>query len=546
MLKIRRSTWLSAALAACALACFGCSSSADDVAAAGSGGGGGGGQADLPTSLAFEPSATLKMIPGEPRDVTVVATPAKSYPVHFVLVGQFEDASIDRSEVMTGDDGRATIQLVAPTTPTTFSLRASVGESVTTQAGVSVSASGFATLQVEPSYSGKRSISGSGWVASVRAGSSCSDLVGNPPPDGDLKASSLPTQVPQIDGVPVGPTLAVSLRAGYYIYGCKELDNLTAGEINQVVIPVSDVPLKVEETDLLVDLTMNPPPQPLDETFGPALQAATNASLGGAADDVQALLEAMQLVTPTAQDAAAFDAQSLAGGWQALLTTTLGGPVTAPTATRNKIQAWLVKGAQSLDNAKFSGTLTSAGKGAGQAYLELDSVAGVDAGLAGFTKENLASWQSDPGDTVLLGTTLFAIPSRLFSALATAPALAAAPGANSVPGAIADLLSCDNVATALVTAGAASGQSYPGCDATCTKTLCRAALSVQWERVQDATAASGGPAATLVLSATGDATVDEYARPTSFDGSWVGTLGAGKLKTSVGGSASGQLPPPPK
>jgi hypothetical protein len=108
------------------------------------------------------------------------------------------------------------------------------------------------------------------------------------------------------------------------------------------------------------------------------------------------------------------------------------------------------------------------------------------------------------------------------------------------------LLSCENVAAALVAAGAQSGQSYAGCDATCTKTLCRAALSVQWERAQDATAATGSPAAALVLSATGAASVDEYARPTGFDGSWVGTLGAGTLKTNVGGSASGQMPPPPR
>ena len=61
-----------------ALCVVGCGSGADDIGAAGAGGSGGGSQLDLPSSLTFETPATLTMIPGEAREVTVVASPARS------------------------------------------------------------------------------------------------------------------------------------------------------------------------------------------------------------------------------------------------------------------------------------------------------------------------------------------------------------------------------------------------------------------------------------------------------------------------------------
>ena len=63
-------------------------------------------------------------------------------------------------------------------------------------------------------------------------------------------------------------------------------------------------------------------------------------------------------------------------------------------------------------------------------------------------------------------------------------------------------------------------------------------------RARDASAASYDQAV-LDITATGAASVDDFARPRAFDGSWVGSLSAETLSASLGGKAVGNVPPPP-
>jgi hypothetical protein len=160
---------------------------------------------------------------------------------------------------------------------------------------------------------------------------------------------------------------------------------------------------------------------------------------------------------------------------------------------------------------------------------------------------NLATWQAEPDDTVALGTTLFFIPSRLITALALVPAQKSAPSASSVPEAVSLLLSCDSVAQTLVKNGTSPGTlAYDGCAEACVHSLCESALQSLWQSARDASTSGVAATATLVVGATGAAGVDDYARPTAFTGSWVGSLNLDANAISVGGPASGAKPPPPR
>ena len=207
-----------------------------------------------PDSLHFVPEV-LAIKPKEVVQFSVQAQPKRRFPVEFALLGEFEDASLDGSRAMSDESGVAQGTLTGPGLATTFTLLATSGPGVIAQAGVSVSTAGFTSLAVLPSYAGKRPTKN--WIASVRAGIKCTDIPGAPPEDGDLM--SPPSLKPTINNVPVGPRLAITLRAGHYIGGCAESDGLLAGTPQTIKVNVKDVPLKTEETKLELALKLGKP-----------------------------------------------------------------------------------------------------------------------------------------------------------------------------------------------------------------------------------------------------------------------------------------------
>jgi hypothetical protein len=540
-----RARWLAiAALAATAIACGG----DDEAATAGTGGFGGfAGATGDPGTLDFA-TQTLTMIPGELRTVSLQATPPGQYLIRFALLGDARDASLDASEVQTDADGVASVRLTAPTSATTFTLRASAGSTVA-QAGVSVSASGFGTLQVKPLYAGKRSVAF--WVASVRTGATCAELSGKPIDDGDLKGSAPLGKIPQVSDVPVGPALAVTVRGGYSVAGCLDVAELRAGEITQVGVVVSDLPMKLSDTDLTLELGLEAtaPKQWAAALEGMAARS-TAAMLGGATNDVAALLTAMGDAAP--QDAKpAFAAARSTQGWDSVLLGAFGDPA-AKTILRDPVLAWMAKGAESLVGPDtFSGALVSAGKYPGGAVVELATVAGIPAQDAGFslTNSDNTTWKAQPGDMVLLGTRLSFHPSRLLAALAESAAIADVPTAASAPQALATQLGCKQVAVALVAPGPEPTEIYPDCDVTCVRALCEQALVTIWQRARDVSLANPVGLSSVDITAAGDASVDDLARPTGFFGSWVGSLNVATESDSVtapvGGPAMAFKPPPP-
>jgi hypothetical protein len=165
---------------------------------------------------------------------------------------------------------------------------------------------------------------------------------------------------------------------------------------------------------------------------------------------------------------------------------------------------------------------------------------------AGFSVTNKAStWKAEPGDKVILSSKFVWAPSRLLTALSHAPALAEVPSALDVPDALSRTLSCQSVATEVIAAGPDPSEAYPGCDAGCFRALCEVALVTLWQRAADASLLVPGGSATLEWSASGPAKLDEYARPVSFSGSWIGSLKIGVSSAAVGGSASAWTAPSP-
>lgn len=544
--------WLCACAALMALVLLpACGSSADGSPPFTSGGSGGGsGNTGLPTSLAFEPSATLALAPGEQRTLRVVAKPAAEYHIRFALIGEADDAALDLSEVDSNAQGIAEVGLTAPTTSATFRVRASVGTSESAEAAVSVSAGGFVTLVVHPDYSGKRLKWGDRWVASVRAGTDCASLTGTPPPDGDLKATSEVAQNlffkdPQIDLVPVGPALAVTVRAGHFAGGCVDVPPLVAGQPITVTVPVADRPMQLDQTDLGVELGIDTSSPEWAQTISTTINTTADAMVGGAVDDVVALLDGMHTALGQSAAATAFSQARSKDGWDSLLYSVLG--TGASHVIRTPVKGWLASGAAAFGgSATFVGHLDGKGQAPGKANLTLSSVAGLPPESVGSPSDlGAVSFSGDPGDTVLLGAQLSWMPSLLVTSLALAPAQQDVPTAATVPEALANQVDCTAIGSALAGTGSNPTEAYPGCDAACAAALCGNGLVVVWDRAQKSSAVKV-EAATLDISATGVVdSMDDVARPTHFDGSWVGKLSIGQVLLSVGGPATGYSQPAP-
>lgn len=505
----------------------------------GTGGTGGAPSTELPATLGFEPAVTLLSAPGQQHTLTVLATPPRGYVVRLALQGDFQDGSLDRGEVITGSDGRASFELVAPTYPTTFSVQASVGDQVFAKRAVSVSSSGFATLEVVPSYSGKRPVGG--WVASARTGTTCSGLTGNPPEDGDLIGESAAGQAPEIHGVPLGPPLAITLRSGFYLSGCKDVKSLSADSINQVQVTVTDVPIKLGQTDLQLSLDFGAPQLPWDSVFATTIALAKASVRDGAVDDVEALLDAMHAGAGAGADE--FMQLRAQEAWDDSVRVALGA--TAESGLSATVGAWLEQSALAITGAQLEAQLVAQGSPT-QAFLHLTSFASAPAAEAGLPAQAQTTLAADPGDIVLLGTKLYFVPSRLLGAGALPIAQSALPGATSVAEALAAELSCQQVAATVVGAGGSPVLAYPGCDEPCIAALCEQALETIWLRARDASANAADDVGSLQLSATGTASVDTLARPQSLSGTWVGTLAVGAKSTSVGGGVVAGKPLPPR
>jgi hypothetical protein len=489
---------------------------------------------DLPDSLAFTPSTTVMLDPKETRELTVTASPAGIFRVRFALLGSSADSApgdavLDQSEVPTGEDGVAHVTLTAPSTPATFSVRASVASKVQALLGVSVGSRNSTDLLVQPAYNGHRDVTE--WTASFHLGSSCSKLVGNPPPDGINPITVSKSELLSLPKVPIGVSVTVALRAGHYIGGCADLSPLSEGDGNQVLVYASDVPINLAATQLALSFGPTDVHPEFSKLMKSSASTAESALTGNALSDVQALLDAMASATP-AVNRDAFSATRLAKNWDAALTSAFGPA--AATRLRDPVDRWMSAGLQGLAAPDaFRGQVSALSAGA---LLELGSVAGITPADAGFPSNFQSTWSADSSDILLLGTELSWVPSRLVTALALAPALVEFPQAVGLEGALAESVDCGLVAQTLLAHGAAPGGAvYPSCDESCALSTCSSAVSALWQKARDS---SGSTVATLAVTATGRADIGDDASATALQGSWVGELSIGTDTAPASGTLS--------
>lgn len=474
------------------------------------------------TSLTFVPGGVLKLLPLEPADLNLAAAPPDRYLVRFALLAdppdaEPNDASLNRAEVFTDTRGVATVTLTAPSTPTTFTVRATIGE-LEARLPVSVSDRGYATIIAQPSYGGVRTIET--WVASVRIGSSCADLAGFPSQDGALVATSSTKETPTIDSVPVGPIASVSVRSGQFAHGCTNVPDLTADEVRMVPVEVLDRPLQLSgELDL--SLRIDEQAEEWSTLLADAISDSLSAFRNGAADDVWMLLEDMQALDENVREAFGENGEN-AEAYYAEIRPNLG-----EATLTDQARAWLEAGIEDLEPLQGELELRNS-----SAMFRLISAAGVPADESGFLGTSTWSAFADPGDTLILGGPLRFQATRWVVALANGPALEQFPAASDAAEALVWVADCPLIASKLtmVTSG---GVLYPGCDTTCVRHLCEAAIVTAWARAADA----DEDLTRVSIGLTGTAQVDEEARPISLSGSWLGTL-AGP-SSAVGGTALG-------
>lgn len=484
--------------------------------------------AGAPTlSIAFtEPE--LSTVPGRSNLVGIQVTPAGEYVVRFALVGDARDAYLDRSAVRTADDGTASVELTAPSSAATFTVRASIG---TVSADLSASAGdGFATLQVEPEYAGKRAVST--WVATVRTGGpSCDALLGVPPPDGPLVAQADANNAPVVKGVPVGTPLTVTLRAGHFSGGCTEIAGVVAGQSNTVQVTVVDRPLQMGDVKVDVNLGLDATAD-VANAWQSLATTVSNSFVDGASSDASALLDAMHDATPLVSQNLFVQARQT-NGWDSVLDAALDQKL-GKNGVRGALNDWITDALPTLSKGFVAGTLSSTGAIPGSAVIAVSSIGGQSPAAVSAAPSLSVSWTPQSGDQVLFGGVLSFAPSSLAALLAASSAAKASPGATSVPDALS-ALTCSAAATTLVDSSGTK-TAYFECDSSCILARCQAALTAMWGRA----VASTGTTTPLVLTTSGAARVDDGAAPDGFTGTWVGSLSFGTLlPTRVGGSALG-------
>ncbi|MCA9631258.1 MAG: hypothetical protein KC766_26535 [Myxococcales bacterium] len=503
----------------------------------GSGGTGGSAGQTSAASIEFASDGTLLVEPLVATELVVQVRPVGRHTVRFSLTGDSLDASLAATEVSTDSAGVATTTLFAPSHVTSFNVRAAVGTEVSASKTVSVSEQGFGTLRVTPEYSGGRDVTS--WTASVHPGRRCSDLSGNPPPDGALWTTVSPGQTIEIESVPAGTYAAVTLRANQFAGGCSDLSGVMSGETKSVDVQVINRPLQLSETDL--DMTLGLDDLNYDWELGldGARADAKAALLGEAQSDVGALLDAMAASLPGSA-ASLFQTSRDSGAWDAQVATWIGAGST--DVLRTALDQWFDASAPRLSGDRvLFGKLEASGTTPGWATWKLEEVAGLSPTKAGFPPDiGKLSLSSDPDDSLLLGGSFYFFPSRLVVGAAEQQAISSSTNASTGGEALAELIDCEGLGASL----AGQGELFDGCDGECGALACKAGLQQLFSRARDA---SIDTPATLTFSAAAAAEIDSEARPTAFEGTWVGELDdQSDTPLSLSGSAKGAQSLPPQ
>jgi hypothetical protein len=527
---------------------FGCSSEAaldaPGAGLAGSSSGGTPGDGGLPLSVRFEtPAQTL--VARTKTTLEVRVEPPGFYQVRFDLPssgGDPLDAVLDRPDDSSDAQGLARVELTAPSSTTSFEVRATVGSKSSTLK-IEIEDGAVATLRVEPSYpSALRNITT--WIASVHLGETCADVPGIPYTDGAIKAPpAAKTEAPLFTSIPAGKRLAVALRSGHYVGGCTSIEMLAPGTPDRaevVKVVVLNRPIDLSASSVAFSLDLPAPEQAWNALLTETAQRVLDAI--SSEDDVDALLDAMRASSGAALQA--FTTARDAEGWDAALRSRWGQG--ASSELRNTVSGWLTAGRQSFASAPhaFTGLLTPIEQPAGgdaksTAKLRLRTVADLDAQAAGFVADGVVSWSASSDDNVVLGTDLYFVRSELAATLAETSLLDDDTSEGDAPERLAERLDCEGIGAALAALGSDPFEAYPDCDGACLASACQSAVRTLWLRGRDV---DGADYSRLSLTATGRAYVGDAAELTGLTGTWIGELTDEPGAPATGGALTAAVP----
>lgn len=484
--------------------------------------------------LGFVPDGPLTLPRQTQHALEVTAWPPGT--VRFALLpgpGETQpgDASLSVTDAETDAEGHVTVLLTAPSTPTTFYVRASHENGLIASREVTVDETGRADLRVQRFYGGIRwEGRAASWFATAIPNETCTSIPGGPFSDRHDWTEGPPgdDDIVYLRGLRAETKLAVVVRIEEFAWGCATVQAVVEGVDNHVQVAVTNVPIQLASSEVTVSLDLSMFQAAFQTAAEPAIERSL-ASLGESGDDVSALLDRMQ--AESGADETAFVSARAAGGWDAAVRAVLGPG--AATVLREPLGRWIRAGLANTSAGRFVGTLAADQDVTDGAVLTLETVAGLPPAALGLSATNAATWySSSPEDDVFFGTTLSLDPSALLLGGAVAPATTEIDGAETIAEALAGVLSCDAVATELVAHGTAASLTYPGCAESCARALCESALGTL---VLEREEREEGADSRLEIAASAAASVGAQAELEGFEGTWVGALILEDESTSIGG-----------
>ncbi len=472
-------------------------------------------------SVQFDAQGVLTLAPKE--NVTLDLSASGASIATLSLVGNYLDAFLD-TDTLDVSNGHAQVTLRAPSSPTTFSLVATAGQS-TARLDVAVSATGFATVRVTMDYQGKRPVPIV--AASTFIETTCAQLSSAPLDGAPLVVGTYGEKL-VIPSVPTDGQVAVVVRIAHYAHGCVDVPSLAPNETDDVTVSVFDIPLDLASSTLESRFTFAPDSQDA-QTLATYFQelvggAVLSASFPSSTSDPTRLLDAMSIASnsPT-QFAAARNQQ----GWDATVTSWLSQH--APSM-HDRAAKWLGEAAQTS-----VGDLTGHIDGdASKPVFTPKMVGTIDAKAAGVTAPLPFAWTGQANDVLSISGDVAIVPSVFTCAAADLRAQADVTTSTGVADALSQSMDCAGLGATLAQNGYAFGQ----CDAACMADLCASGISSLWAAGANALS-KPSDVLTLSISVAAPAQVGDAAQVESYSGSWVGSFGYGSYQVGTKGLAKG-------
>lgn len=504
----------------------------------------GGGDTPIETAgLEFLEEDTLEL---RPKEVATLRIQTDSYAdVSILLLGNTLDASLPSAIIHAGKDGLATVELTAPSQPTTFVVRAQLGNDAADELHVSVSEQGFTTLKVMPSYNGKRSLDS--YAADVVVGGSCDAILAGYPtvPVGGLHVDGSSSTL-AINSVPVGSPLAVAVRSGVLAAGCVTYTAATPESQEQVSITLLDRPIALDETELELTLDYTPDGESYAGMVKDAGKIVADAAYPEQTPVASLLLDTMaQLLAPEASANLSQLRQ------ESSLNTDL--QVMLEGLSLHEQCSLLALGGSDLarydaesGSIKLKGVIRGTQNPSGPPVFMLDRVGSLDASQLAIPEQIAFTWSATPDDVLVISGLVPISMTRLAAAYMN-DALNQLDGEGgegdgdliTTPVALQEAVDCQAVATQINYSG-----EIAGCDTDCLAIACNDAINARWEAGIAAGDSSDGSLGSLQVGISGDTSIDTDLVATRLDGTWLGTLSSLDKTSTIMGAAEGQAPPP--